>query len=152
MKKIILTLSIVFSIAFSACGHSCPSILGEWQSSRELSYEYAKSAEGITENQLEFISQAFGHLKFTYYPKYALQHETPEFPIVINGKNHPMSFEEKHQKVKYLKCTKELVVVRFITDEKEIEIMELHFVNENTFWVSSGSKIREYFIRNKEHA
>jgi len=47
-----------------------------------------------------------------------------------------VSPEETQQKIKYLKCTRELILVRFfIVGNEDFDVIDLRFINENTFWV-----------------
>lgn len=148
MKYACAFLITIFSTEILACS----TLLGTWQSSRELSNEHNISIANLERKQLQFFDQVFGHMKVTYTETTAIQHGQPPIKISLNEKEFDFKFEEVSNKYDVLECTKEKAVLLFINPGNEDTEVTLYFDNSETYWVSPTvtPKVREYFIRDSQ--
>ncbi len=142
-----LTILLLFSI-FAQSLHACEYLMGTWVSDKLSSYEYSSKNTSATENQLEFIKQAFGYLRVTYSEGDLKMHESEEIDVYFDKKNFPFKFDELISSVEYIKCSGSEVSYRYTDHSGSIEEASLYFVSSSRFWLELDSAIeREYFVR-----
>lgn len=128
---------------------ACPSIIGTWKSSKELSMKYNLANAELESKQIEFLSQTLGILTQTFSETEIHSHGAPTINISINGKSYNFEFEDIRYKYEILSCAESTLEAKAYFPYGNPIVNQMVFENSNTFWVSPEQlpKSREYFIR-----
>ena len=128
---------------------SCEVLLGTWKSDKEISIEYNFKYFEPTEEQQEFYNQVLGNMKLTYTETTIKEHFVPTIKIKVKNKTLDFGIEESEYSYEVISCNEGTVKVKFLDPLGEDKISEIHFENENLYWISFGDPevFREYFAR-----
>lgn len=142
-------LSSILSLFFSGHAVSCPTLMGTWKSSKELSMDYNEKYANLDNKQHAFLDQIFGHAKFTYAERHIHQHSSPMIHVLIDGQRSDFHFDDLNYPYKILSCSETSAKIKSNHPHSGPTIAILNFVDEDTYWVSPETlpSTREYFIR-----
>lgn len=147
MKKIALLLFF-----FSMSSFGCPELEGRWKSSKDKTMEFTQKWVNLEPKRLEFYSQIFGVQQIEYLEGKFIIDEIPRYKITIEGEEYDWGGEKEIVDYELLGCTSNQISIKFNLYNMEwIEV--LNFINENMYWIYTGSQnmenghTREYFER-----
>ena len=128
---------------------ACPSLIGTWQSSREMSSNYNREHAKITDTQFEFIEQIIGTLRLTYSETSIHEHGAEPLKITIKSEPHEFFFEDSTHKYEVLNRKKDSIKIKQYYPHGKPFKTKVNFINENTYWVEPDNlpTSREYFTR-----
>lgn len=142
-----LFLAFLF-LTLSSQSLACPSLVGTWQSSKDLSMEYNLKNAIFNEQVIRIKSQIYGVLKLTYTDKSIHAHGAPTQKITVEGKVFEIKFEDISFDYQLLSCSDNTITTKEFYPYGEPLVESKHFINNDTYWVSpEGKKEREYFVR-----
>ncbi|MDR3351451.1 MAG: hypothetical protein LBO00_00195 [Zoogloeaceae bacterium] len=141
----------------SASVAAAPPLIGDWQSSRELTMSFIENHVRLKAETESFLRQLSGHMTLRFDAEYVTL-DLPDLTIEINGKKHPMTgFREKSRyKVLFSSDTK-IVIQSEVPSSQQETVQIFYFVDDKTMWVYGGNNdpglpdihYREYFVRTR---
>jgi len=135
-------------LMFSNQSLACPSLVGTWQSSKDLSMEYNLKYAGFNEKIIKIKEQIYGILKLTYTNESIHAHGAPTQKITVEGKVFEIKFEDLTFDYQVLNCSNDMVTTKEFYPYGEPLVESKYFIDDDTYWVSpEGKKEREYFVR-----
>jgi len=151
MKKILLFLTFMIpNIAYC-----CPSLAGTWTSSLDKFESFNKKWANVDPKPWSYMIQTQGLevIKFTANNEMLIS--SPEVDLKIGERKIKRPSSTERVKFDILGCSKNSIVLTYERNGN-VGISELHFENDDSYWVYMGragadgnSHIREYYTRNK---
>ncbi len=151
MKKTLLLLSVIVP----SIGYCCPSLEGTWSSSLEKFASFNKQWANVENKPWSYMTQTQGHESINFTGKNEMVISSPATAIKMGNRTieHPAS--EERITFDILGCTEKSIALQYKRYGKT-EISQLHFENENTYWIYMGaagsdgnSHIREYYTKSQ---
>jgi hypothetical protein len=131
-----------------------PTLIGKWQSDRELTMTFAKEHGKLSDNTSLFLDQLMGRLTLTFTKSTVFSYLPDTQSTTVEGiKSQLIGFNERNQ-YKSLATTETQIAILSLEPVTGIKtITTYNFEDENTMWVYLGGRnfsklnIREYFRR-----
>ncbi|WP_102798843.1 hypothetical protein [Bowmanella denitrificans] len=153
MKRVLMCLSVMIP----SVGYCCPSLDGTWTSSIEKFESFNKKWANIEDKAWSFMIQTQGIEVIKYNGENKMSINSPEIEIKVGEKKMKRPPSEERITFNVLGCTSKSIAMQY-ERYGEKKISQLHFENEDTYWVYMGSAgtdgnshIREYYTRNKSN-
>jgi len=152
MKFAVKLLAAWAALTASPAVLSCPQLLGTWRSSKALSMDYNEKFAQLAPKQKELLVQILGLMTLTVTDKAVREHGQPSMKVTVGGKESDFVFEELSYPYRVLSCDSSSAEV--VSQHPYAGAMQytIHFVDKDTYWVSSGKlpSSREFFVRVRE--
>jgi hypothetical protein len=149
--KCIISLLLFFSLQ----AFGCPDLKGEWKSNHELTMAYTKSYAKMPKHTYEFLNQIMGTQSVIYTKDEITLKDIEKRKIKIKGEIHDWHGGNETAKYANLGCIDNFISLRYTVYDTDF-ISLLNFVDNDTYWVYTGSPLvgdalntREYFKRVK---
>lgn len=149
MKKLLIGLSFILP----SVGSCCPSLEGTWSSSIDKFEFFNKKWANIDEKAWSFMAQTQGREVIIFSDMKEMFIATPEIEVKMGERKMKIPSKEENISFNILGCTDKSIVLEYERYGK-IQISQLHFENENTYWEYMGtsggdgnSHIREYYTK-----
>lgn len=151
MKKVAICLSLLFP----SVGFACPSIEGTWVSSLEKFESFNQQWANVEDKPWSFMIQTQGREIISYRDNAEMVIDSPETELEVGDKTITRPSSLERVPFSLLGCTENSVALQYERYGKK-EISQLHFENDDLYWVYMGaagadgnSHIREYYSRQK---
>lgn len=151
MKRVLMCLSLMIP----SVGYCCPLLDGTWTSSKEKFESFNKQWANVEDKAWSFMIQTQGIEVINFNGKNEMNVHSPEIELKMGKKTMKRPASEERINFNVLGCTINSIAIQYERYGKK-EISQLHFENEDTYWVYMGtagtggnSHIREYYTRNK---
>ena len=149
-KPLVKIIYPIFLLLLSNLAFGCEYLYGTWRSSMEDSFEFASGNSKVTAKQLDFVKQAFGHLRISFSKEFMVTHESGEIDVIIDEKNYPFKFDYLKSNVIFKSCESNKIELEYKNIDGVLERYTITPVTENRLWIQLESDIeREYFRRMK---
>lgn len=148
-KSSLRILGVLLPFVMSSSAVACPSLIGEWQSSKPMSMAFNQKSKTLSDTQLSFLSQTLGELKLTYTRSEMLSHGISHREISVSGKSYDFSFDPETYEYEVIACKDNRLTITESHSGGVQESVTLHFVNDNVYWLNPKvlPASREYFVR-----
>jgi len=150
MKRILMCLPFVFP----SVSYCCPSLNGTWTSSLEKFESFNKQWAKVEDKAWSYMLQTQGLEIINFNGKNEMTVSFPGIELKMGDKQMKRPPSQEHITYNVLGCTSKSIALQY-ERYGEKKISQLHFENDDTYWVYMGaagadgnSHIREYYTRN----
>src|SRR5687767_8336958 len=134
MKRIVISFLLVFPIS-ALC---CPSYIGKWKSSREMTMEFNNKFSAAEPKNSELLPQITGTATIEFTKKKLIFTDIPSRKIVIHGKESEWAGTNEAVSYMLLGCTDSTIAIKYSLYNTEF-ISQLYFQDANTYWEYLGN-------------
>ena len=152
MKKILTT---VFLLSLGAPASAAPSLVGKWQSDRELTMSFIKEHVRLEDKTYTFLNDIMGQLTLTF-SRDKVSSSLPDSDVTIAGKVHHMVGFNEQAPYAVIYASDRVVVTSGVEPVTHTAVVTTYnFDSPDVMWIYTGgadnalpnSHYREYFRR-----
>ena len=151
MNKVLICL--IFMVP--SIGFCCPMLDGTWSSSLEKFESFNQRWAKVDNKPWIYMLQTQGLEVIKFKDNNKMVISFPEIELKMGDRKMKRPSSEQQIQFEVLACTDNSIVLQYERNG-HLQISQLHFENDDTYWVYMGaadsdgnSHIREYYTRNK---